>query len=218
MWLIIPVKKINDAKYRLKSLLNPIQREQLFLAMLEDVLSVVKSIPELENISLATICPTAIKIAKKYGASILDTYRDEGQTEAIKKSAEVLDNNGIKNMILLPADIPLVTETEISKVIEVHNRSPMMTIVPARDEKGSNCIALSPPTAIPLSFGPNSYFPHIHAARNSELKLKTISLPGIGLDIDTPSDLKELCKKPISTRTQKFLNDQKIVDKILKIE
>ncbi len=218
MWLIIPVKKINDAKYRLKSLLNPIQREQLFLAMLEDVLSVVKSIPELENISLATICPTAIKIAKKYGASILDTYRDEGQTEAIKKSAEVLDNNGIKNMILLPADIPLVTETEISKVIEVHNRSPMMTIVPARDEKGSNCIALSPPTAIPLSFGPNSYFPHIHAARNSELKLKTISLPGIGLDIDTPSDLKELCKKPISTRTQKFLNDQKIVEKIIKIE
>ena len=218
MWLIIPVKKINDAKYRLKSLLNPIQREQLFLAMLEDVLSVVKSIPELENISLATICPTAIKIAKKYGASILDTYRDEGQTEAIKKSAEALDNNGIKNMILLPADIPLVTETEISKVIEVHNRSPMMTIVPARDEKGSNCIALSPPTAIPLSFGPNSYFPHIHAARNSELKLKTISLPGIGLDIDTPSDLKELCKKPISTRTQKFLNDQKIVEKIIKIE
>ena len=218
MWLIIPVKKINAAKYRLKSLLNPLQRKQLFLAMLEDVLSVVKSIPELENISLATICPTAIKIAKKYGASILDTYRDEGQTEAIKKSAEVLDNNGIKNMILLPADIPLVTETEISKVIEVHNRSPMMTIVPARDEKGSNCIALSPPTAIPLSFGPNSYFPHIDAARNSELKLKTISLPGIGLDIDTPSDLKELCKKPISTRTQKFLNDQKIVEKMIKIE
>ena len=56
MWLIIPVKKINDAKDRLKSLLNPIQRKQLFLAMLEDVLSVVKSIPEIENISLATYC------------------------------------------------------------------------------------------------------------------------------------------------------------------
>ena len=85
MWLIIPVKKINDAKYRLKSLLNPIQRKKLFLAMLEDVLSVVKSIPEIENISLATICPTAINIAKKYGASIIDTHKDEGQTEAIKK-------------------------------------------------------------------------------------------------------------------------------------
>ena len=217
MWVIIPVKKINDAKCRLKFLLNPIQRKQLFQAMLEDVLSVVKSIPEIENISLATICPTAIKIAKKYGASILDTYRDEGQTEAIKKSAETLDKNGIKNMLLLPADIPLVTETEIRKVIEVHKRSPMMTIVPAKDEQGSNCIALSPPTVIPLSFGPNSYFPHIEIARNSKLKFNTISLPGIGLDIDTPSDLKEVCKQPIRTRTQKFLNDQKIVDQLIKI-
>ena len=217
MWLIIPVKKINDAKYRLKSLLNPIQRKQLFLAMLEDVLSVVKSIPEIENISLATICPTAINISKKYGASIIDTSRDEGQTEAIKKSAEVLDNNGIRNMLLLPADIPLVTENEIRKVIETHKKSPMMTIVPARDENGSNCIALSPPKAIPLSFGPNSYFPHIDTAKNFELKLKTISLPGIGLDIDTPRDLKELFKEPIRTRTQKFLNDQKIVEQLKKI-
>ena len=214
MWLIIPVKKINDAKYRLKSLLNPIQRKQLFLAMLEDVLSVVKSIPEIENISLATICPTAINIAKKYGASIIDTHKDEGQTEAIKKSAEVLDNNGIKNMLLLPADIPLVTKNEIRKVIEVQKKSPMITIVPARDEKGSNCIAISPPKAIPLSFGPNSFLPHIDAARNSELKLKTISLPGIGLDIDTPSDLKELFKLPIRTRAQKFLTEEKILDQL----
>ncbi len=217
MWLIIPVKKINDAKNRLKSLLNPIQRKQLFLAMLEDVLSVVKSSPEIENISLATICPTAINIAKKYGASIIDTNTDDGQTEAIKKSAEILDNNGIRNMLLLPADIPLVTENEISKVIQLHEKFPMMTIVPARDEQGSNCIALSPPKAIPLSFGPNSYFPHIDAARNSEVNLKTIALPGIGLDIDTPTDLKELFKQPIRTRTQKFLNDQKIVEQLLNI-
>ncbi len=216
MWLIIPVKKINDAKFRLKSLLNHNQRKQLFLAMLEDVLSAVKSIPEIENISLATICPTAIKIGKKYNASILDTFLDEGQTEAIKKSAKTLDKNGIKNMLLLPADVPLITETEIRKVIEAHKSHPMMTIVPARDKRGSNCIALSPPTAVPLSFGPNSYFPHIELARNSELKLNSISLPGIGLDIDTPSDLKELCKKPIRTRAQKFLNDQKIVEQLMK--
>ena len=218
MWLIIPVKKINDAKYRLKSLLDPIQRKKLFLAMLEDVLSVVQSIPEIDNISLATICPTAKNIAKKYGASIIDTCKDEGQTEAIKKSAEVLDNNGIRNMLLLPADIPLVTENEISKVIEVHKNTPMMTIVPARDEHGSNCIALSPPKAIPLSFGPDSFLPHVDAARKCDLKLKTISLPGIGLDIDTPTDLRELCKLPISTRSQKFLNDQKIVEKLKNIE
>ena len=218
MWVVIPVKKINNAKCRLKSVLSPVQRSEFYAMMLEDVLSILIDVPEIENISIATVCTKAIKIAKKYDASILNTHSDEGQTLAITKSATALEQNGVKKMLMLPGDIPLVNENEISKVINVHKNAPTMTIVPARDRKGSNCIALSPPTAMPLSFGPNSYFPHLEVARSLGLKINSITLSGIGLDIDTPSDLKELCKKPIRTKAQNFLNEQNILEKILNKE
>jgi len=70
-----------------------------------------------------------------------------------------------------------------------------MTIVPARDEQVSNCIVLSPPTATPLRFGPNSYFPHLETARKLGVSLQTLKLSGIGLDIDAPVDLLELGRK-----------------------
>jgi len=113
--------------------------------------------------------------------------------------------------LMLPADIPLVTVSEIRTVIKIHENSPMITIVPAKDNLGSNCIALSPPTAMPLSFGPNSYFPHIKKARNLGLKIHSVLLPGISLDIDTPEDLKELCQQPIRSHVQKYLFNQKIM-------
>ena len=218
MWVVIPVKKINNAKCRLKSVLSPVQRSEFFAMMLEDVLSILKDVPEIENVSIATVCTKAIKIAKKYDASILNTHYDEGQTSAITVSARTLEKNGVKKMLMLPGDIPLVKENEISKLINVHKSEPMMTIVPSRDKKGSNCIALSPPTAMPLSFGPNSFFPHLETARSLGLKINSIPLSGIGWDIDTPADLKELCKKPIRTKAQNFLNRQNILGKILNKE
>ena len=211
MWAVIPVKNLNEAKHRLESVLNPIQRRNLFAAMLEDVLATVMAVPEFVQVAVATICPTAAEIARRYGASVLSTVQDEGQTKAVARTASTLEENGIKHMLMLPGDVPLVTVKEIQTVLEVHGNAPTMTIVPARDEQGSNCIALSPPTAVPLRFGPNSYFPHLETARKMGLTLNTTKLAGIGLDIDTEDDLQELCKQPFQTRAQEYLQEQKIM-------
>lgn len=211
MWAVIPVKNLNEAKHRLESVLNPIQRRNLFAAMLEDVLATVMAVPEFEQVAVATICPAAAEIARRYGASVLSTVQDEGQTKAVACAAATLEDNGIKHMLMLPGDVPLVTVEEIQTVLEVHGNAPTMTIVPARDEQGSNCIALSPPTAAPLRFGPNSYFPHLETARKMGLTLNTPKLAGIGLDIDTQDDLQELCKQPFQTRAQEYLQEQKIM-------
>ena len=211
MWAVIPVKNLNEAKHRLESVLNPIQRRNLFAAMLEDVLATVMAVPEFEQVAVATICPAADEIARRYGASVLSTVQDEGQTKAVARTASTLEENGIKHMLMLPGDVPLVTVKEIQTVLEVHGNAPTMTIVPARDEQGSNCIALSPPTAVPLRFGPNSYFPHLETARGMGLTLNTTKLAGSGLDIDTQDDLQELCKQPLQTRAQEYLQEQEIM-------
>lgn len=220
MWAVIPIKNLNETKHRLKSVLNPQERRFFFVAMFEDVLTTLLAVPELEQVVVATVCPTAAKIAENYGASVLSTEKDEGQTAAVARAAEILEAKGVSKILMLPGDVPLVTVEEIQAVIATHESAcsttdvPAMTIVPARDEQGSNCIVLSPPTAAPLRFGPNSYFPHLEMAQKLELSLNTPKLFGIGLDIDTPEDLLELGRQSVQTRAQNYLQKYKILERI----
>jgi len=214
MWAVIPIKQVNDAKHRLESVLSSSERRELSMTMFEDVLSTVMAVQEFECVMVATVCPIAGRIGKRHGASVLPTSQDEGQTAAVALVAKTLSADGIDSMLMLPSDVPLVTVEEIRTVLEAHGNTPSMTIVPARNEQGSNCIALSPPTAAPLRFGSNSYFPHLETARKLGLELHTPKLPGIGLDIDTPEDLLELCRQPIRTRAQEYLQKIRIIERL----
>ena len=122
MWAVIPVKNLNEAKHRLESVLNPTQRRNLFAAMLEDVLATVMAVPEFEQVAVATICPAAAEIAGRHGASVLSTVQDEGQTKAVARAAATLEENGIKHMLMLPGDVPLVTIEEIQTVLRYMER------------------------------------------------------------------------------------------------
>ena len=214
MWGIIPIKSLNQAKHRLKHVLYPDERQEFFKAMFEDVLSTMMSVPDFEQVAVATVCPAACIIAKKYGAIVLSTSQDEGQTAAVERSAKILDARGITSMLVIPGDVPLVTVEEIKIVLELHEKAPSMTIVPAQDELGSNCIALSPTIAAPLRFGPNSYFPHLETARKLGLSLQSPKLTGLGLDIDTPEDLLVLSRQTVCTRAQEYLRKKKIMERL----
>ena len=214
MWGIIPIKSLNQAKHRLKHVLYPDERQEFFKAMFEDVLSTMMSVPDFEQVAVATVCPAACIIAKKYGAIVLSTSQDEGQTAAVERSAKILDAREITSMLVIPGDVPLVTVEEIKIVLDLHEKAPSMTIVPAQDELGSNCIALSPTIAAPLRFGPNSYFPHLETARKLGLSLQSPKLTGLGLDIDTPEDLLVLSRQTVCTRAQEYLRKKKIMERL----
>ena len=70
------------------------------------------------------------------------------------------------------------------------NSSRGFTIVPAGDKKGSNAVACSPPLAVPLRFGDNSFYPHLDAARKAGIEPVIKEFPGIATDVDTPEDIQ----------------------------
>ena len=63
---------------------------------------------------------------------------------------------------------------------------------------------LSPPQAVPLRFGDNSYFPHLDAARAQGIEPTIVPLPGIGMDIDHPADLHSFMALPQARRTRTY--------------
>jgi 2-phospho-L-lactate guanylyltransferase len=109
-------------------------------------------------------------------------------------------------MLEVPGDIPLVEADDIRQLIAVHDNAPAFTIVPARDERGSNTVLCSPANAVPLRFGENSFFPHLAAARACGIEPKVVQLPRIALDIDTPEDLALFLAAPSRTRARALLD------------
>lgn len=189
VWACVPVKEFTGAKQRLAPMLSPEQRELLAAAMLEDVLAALSGATCLAGIIVNTVEPRAAALAERYGARVIDNGARDGHTGAVNGMARALIADGTGALLTVPGDIPLVTATEIDVVVEACHAPPSFTIVPAHDELGSNAVLCSPPFAVPLRFGDDSYFPHLAAARRQGIEPTIVRLPGIGLDIDHPADL-----------------------------
>ena len=209
MWVVIPVKDLDAAKQRLAGVLDAEERRALYAAMLEDVLHAVVSAHGYDEVALVTRDTTAITFANKYGFKVIDDRDNAGHTEAVNLAIAHLRDLDVGGMMTFPGDIPLVTAGEISTLLAAHLDScgtrPGMTMAPSRDKRGSNAVACTPPDAVPLRFGSDSFFPHLATARANDIEPNVMELAGFGLDIDTPDDLMLLAATVGTTRTHGFL-------------
>ncbi|MFM7301853.1 MAG: 2-phospho-L-lactate guanylyltransferase, partial [Alphaproteobacteria bacterium] len=164
-WVILPVKEMAGAKQRLASLLSPAERVALMQLMLRDVLMALSAAQGLAGIAVVTLDPFAQALAEAHGARIITEGAGEGHTGAVTTAASVLQAEGVAAILTLPGDVPAVKTLEVEALIAAVTIPPAFIIAPAHDEQGSNAILLSPPNAVKLRFGEDSYFPHLAAAR-----------------------------------------------------
>ena len=205
LWAVVPVKERGLAKERLAPVLRPQMRQALALAMLEDVLLALTATPGIPGILAVTVDPEASRLAARYGARLVETGARNGHTGAVATAARLLAAEGRAGMLALPGDIPLVTPAELAELLAAHPPAPSFTIAPSHDERGSNAIACSPPDAVPLRFGENSFYPHLRAAEAHGIKANVLHLPGIALDIDNPEDVVSFMRIDAPTRARAVL-------------
>jgi 2-phospho-L-lactate guanylyltransferase len=208
VWAVVPIKEMDGAKQRLSGLLSPDQRRALVEAMAEDVLGALADVRALAGIVVCTVDPVAIRLADRFGARVLAEGARDGHTGAVMAAARALARERRSGLLTIPADIPCVTAAEIEAVLEVHRPAPSFTIVSAHDGRGSNAILISPPDAVPLRFGDDSFLPHLAASRRRGIEPTVLRLPGIGLDLDLPADLAAMprTRPPLGARTSALLD------------
>ncbi len=214
MWAILPVKNLDAAKQRLVDVLSPAERRLLLRAMLEDVLATLSHVATLDGVAVVSRDPVAASLARSYGALLMMEAENRGQSAAVSMAAVRLAAEGVDGMITVPADVPLATPAEIGEVLAVHGPALALTIVPARDENGSNCVACSPTDCIPFRFGDGSFSAHLEEARCQGITPRVLHLPGLGLDVDTPADLGVLLDRPGDTRTHAYLAESGIARRL----
>ncbi len=216
IWAVIPVKELQGAKQRLAAFLTPEERHRLAVIMMEEVLAALAGATRLAGIALVTLDPHATAIARRHGWRVITEGARTGHTGSVDAGSAILAADGAAGILTLPIDIPAATAAEIDATLAAHAAvtpastpasTPAFTIVPAHDEQGSNTIIVSPPRAIPLRFGDNSYHPHLAAARAAGLEPTIIRQPGIAMDIDHPADLATFLRLPQAhgTRTHALL-------------
>ena len=215
LWVVMPVKDLDNAKQRLASVLSADERHTLFRAMLEDVLATLSRCRDLAGVAVVTRDGEAKALAARHEARVLEESANRGHTSASSFGARTLAAEGVAGMLQLPADIPLVTPEDIDALLEAHGPAPAVTLAPSRDELGSNAVACSPADVLPLRFGDDSYFPHLRRARSLGIEPGIVNRPGLALDVDTPEDLCAFLATPSPTRTYDYLMVSGIAARLL---
>jgi 2-phospho-L-lactate/phosphoenolpyruvate guanylyltransferase len=210
IWAVLPVKEFEGAKQRLAPLLSPAQRQALAEIMVGEVLDALAAARGLAGILVVTCDPRAVALAARVGARVTAEGAREGHTGSVTAGIRLLTREGrAAGMLAIPGDIPAVTAAEIETVLAAHRPAPAFTIAPARDDLGSNAVLCSPPEAVALRFGDNSFFPHLDAARAVAIEPTVVrQVAGIAMDIDNPADLAAFLRLEQSarTRTRAFLD------------
>jgi 2-phospho-L-lactate/phosphoenolpyruvate guanylyltransferase len=216
VWAVVPVKQFDGAKQRLSSALSPDERRLLATTMLEDVLNAVSAVKTFAGTLVVTVDPAATSLATRYGARVVTEGARDGHTGAVTAAARLLVREGQTGMMTMPGDIPRLSSEEIAATLAAHRPAPAFTIVPAHDDLGSNAIVCSPPDAVPLRFGEDSFYPHLDAARARGIEPLIVRHPGIGMDIDNPVDLVAFLRMspPVRTRTLAFLEQSGIASRV----
>ena len=205
LWAVVPVKEVEHAKRRLERCYSARFRRELVHAMLEDVLRALAAAPAIAGIVVVSLDRGARAIASRLGARLIEQGARDGHTGAVMAAAYLLAKERRDAMLTLPADVPCVTNAEISTLIGMHRAAPAFTIVPSHDGRGSNAIVVSPPDAVPLAFGDDSFGPHLAAALRAGIEPTVVAMPGIALDIDHPADLDRLAQMRGAPLTQSFI-------------
>jgi 2-phospho-L-lactate guanylyltransferase len=194
LWAIVPVKPLRRGKSRLAGALSEDERTELNRALLQNTLKTLSELKELEEVLVISRDPAALTIARNYGAR---TVREDGQPElntALKRATVVAQVYATRGVLVLPADLPLITRHDVETLIQRAFDPPVIVIAPDRHEKGTNALLISPSGLIEYDFGENSFQRHCQRAINAGARLEIVNLPTLGLDLDLPEDL-ELIRK-----------------------
>jgi 2-phospho-L-lactate guanylyltransferase len=194
LWAIVPVKPLRRGKSRLAGTLSEDERTELNRSLLQNTLKTFSDLREVEEVLVISRDPQALAIARQHGAR---TVREDGQPElntALKRATVIAQVYATRGVLILPADLPLVTREDVLTLIERAGEPPTVVIAPDRHGTGTNALLISPAGLIEYDFGENSFQRHCQRAYEAGARLEIVNLPTLGLDLDLPEDL-ELVRK-----------------------
>ena len=185
-WALVPVKPRGLCKSRLAGPLAADSRLSLVRSMLERALAALQSSAVIDRIAVVSperdTVPSDILVLADPGG---------GLNAALEAGRLALLAQGVRDLVVLPADLPLVTAEDIDELVRRGRRGGFALATDAAGT-GTNALYVTPPTPFHFQFGPGSRFLHMQEAARLGLGAELLRTRGLEFDVDGPSDLHQL--------------------------
>jgi len=179
--VLIPLKRLDDAKSRLAEVLDGEERAALMLELLRGVVAAAEA-ADVGPITLVSAEPVELDLAR---------FDDRGLAwnDALAAAMREVATEPIAAVV--SADLPRASADDIRALIEA---TPDRGLAIARAlDGGTNAVSMRPVGAVTTHFGePQSAAVHAQATAAIGLAARIIDVPGLAFDVDTPADLEEL--------------------------
>jgi 2-phospho-L-lactate guanylyltransferase len=213
--VLIPVKRLDVAKTRLRQALTPAYLEELVLAMAMDVTSAALSCPVVGRAVVVTADPAAASLARSVGADVVADVPDAGLNPALAYAAGIVRPAGataaLPGVVALAADLPALRVDDLTDALRAaeagnaHGRTGADAGAAAArrafvaDASGTGTVLLAAPPGLRLEpcFGAGSAAAH-RASGAVEL---AGAWSGLRRDVDTAADLDEALVLGVGSRT-----------------
>ena len=218
--VIIPVKRLEVAKSRLRGSVAEADHDELVLAMAMDTVSAALASPVVGRVVVVTGDDTAAEAVRGLGAEVIPDVPDAGLNPALAYAATLARPKGatasLPGVAALSADLPALRTEDLTEALRRAEQvgrspagtassvaSPSGTADPVRgfvaDADGTGTVLLAAPPGARLEpcFGAGSAAAH---ATSGAVEL-TGDWPGLRRDVDTAADLAEAIVLGVGPRT-----------------
>jgi len=195
--ILIPVKEFRRSKERLAPHYSEDERAALARALCEDIFEIVAQV-RVDRVYVVSGEAYALDLARQRDWRAIHEREQISESASVDGASRLCTGEGVRALLRLPIDIPLVTPADIEALFAALEPAPSVVIVPSRDGTGTNALLRSPPDLFPSHFGPDSFTLHLNEAEQVGAKIKIIRNERIALDIDEPKDLRAAADRGLS--------------------
>ena len=183
-WALLLMKDPARSKTRLAGVLTGEQRQTLAKKMFRHVLDQLR---QTDSIAAVTVMSPGRPPLPRDVHWLRDSSPE--LNASVAEAIATLSARGASQVLVLPADLPLVSREELEDLIGADPEYDMV-IAPDRDESGTNALLLKAPTRFRPGFGEDSFRRHLAQAEALELKTKIVKCRGLAFDLDDEDDWK----------------------------
>ncbi|WP_048063292.1 2-phospho-L-lactate guanylyltransferase [Methanococcoides burtonii] len=178
MRAVIPYKNEN-AKSRLSPILSKKDREEFVELMLKDV---IKALDDAEVVNIDILTTSAEGIPNDFNGNV--TITEPGLNDSINEYLQ----NANEPILIIMADLPLVTGDHIRKIISF---SEDVVIVPGKGG-GTNILFIRHPNEFTVKYHDCSFISHCEITDELDKSMHIFDSFLASTDIDEPHDIVEL--------------------------
>ena len=193
---IVPLNKLSKCKSRLSRYISTDDRRRLVLAMFYDVLTVLIDHPHISEVTVIAGEPLKFPSEIKDFVQLIEEKALDGVggglNSIIVGGVDFVRKHCKDDFLILHGDLPLLSNNDITSTLERLCEGYDLVLGADSQEEGTNLFAFRSDLKPRFNFGPSSFKEHSEWAELSGLSASYLKSPGIGLDIDTLKDLREL--------------------------